>query len=150
MPYMLKLADERGEQLKMIADREGKTVADVVTDAIRAKIDAGVIPAALPGVYVAKADENVTIEMQGFSGEVSAIEAAKLADSLREAGTSLSPADVERKQRWLEGLGALSGIKVERMASGVRLVSPITGQKYPLTFGVASDLADQIEREIAE
>ena len=54
--------------------------------------------------------------------------------------------DAARKRRWLEGLAALSGVKVERMAQGVRLVSPITGKKYPLTFGVAADLADQIDR----
>lgn len=143
---MLKLSDERGAQLKMIAEREGKTVVDAVSDMIRSKIDAGTIPADLPGVSIAKTGETVRIEMPGFAGEVSAIEAAKLADSLREAGTPLTPADVERKQRWLAGLAALSGIKVEKMASGVRLISPITGQKYPLTFGVAADLADQIDR----
>lgn len=146
MAYMLKLPDERGAQLKMIAEREGKTVVDVVTDHINAKVAEGVIAADLPGVTIAKTADGLKIELPGFGGEVSASEAAKLADGLREAGAPLTPADRERKQRLLEGLGALTGIKVERMASGVRLVSPITGQKYPLNFGVAADLANQIDR----
>ena len=72
---MLKLSDERGAQLKMIAEREGKTVVDAVSDMIRSKIDAGTIPADLPGVSIAKTGETVRIEMPGFAGEVSAIEA---------------------------------------------------------------------------
>ena len=142
MSYKLKLTDERGAQLRMIAEREGKTVADAVADFIRAKIDAGVIPADLPGVTVARSGDEIRIELPDFMGEVPAIEAAKLADTLRESG------DATRKKHWYEGAGALTGIKVERMASGVRLVSSVTGKKYPLTFGVAADLADQIEREI--
>lgn len=146
MPYMLKLPDERGAQLKMIAEREGKTAGDVVSDMIREKLAVHALPADLPGVTVTRSDRVVRIEMPGFEGEVSASDAAKLADGLREAGAPLTPADRERKQRLLEGLGALSGIKVERMAQGVRLVSPITDKKYSLTFGVAADLADQIDR----
>ena len=69
-----------------------------------------------------------------------------LTDALREAGARLTPADVERKQKLIESLAALSGIKVKRMAQGVKLVSPLTGKEYPLAFGVAADLADQIDR----
>lgn len=145
MSYLLKMPDERGAQLKMIAEREGKTAVDVVTDMIRTKLAEYGISADLPGVTVEKTDKTVRIEMPNFEGEVSAIEAATLADSLRDASAA---ANAEGKRRWLEGLGALSGIKVERMAQGVRLVSPITGQTYPLTFSVAADLADQIDRTV--
>ena len=43
-------------------------------------------------------------------------------------------------------MAALSGIKVKRTGNGVKLVSPFTGKEYPLAFGVANDLAGQIER----
>ncbi len=145
MSYLLKMPDERGAQLKMIAEREGKTAVDVVSDMIRTKLAEHGIPADLPGVSIAKSDKTVRIEMPNFEGELSAIEAATLADRLRDASAG---ANAERKRRWLEGAAALSGIKVERMAQGVRLISPLTGQTYPLTFSVAADLADQIDRTV--
>ncbi len=146
MAFNLKLPDERGKQLQMIAVAEGKSVVDVITDHIRAKVAAGVIPADLPYVDVTKTDTGLTVAMPGFEGAVPAGEVPALADALRGAGAKLTPADVERKQMVIEGLAALSGIKVKRMAQGVKLVSPFTGKEYPLAFGVAADLADQIER----
>ncbi len=146
MVHILKLQDERGEQLRRIAAAKGVTMIQVIEQAIQREIDAGTIPPDLPGVTVTQTPDAVRITMPDFDGELSALEAARLADSLREAGPTLTADDAARKRRWLEGLAALSGVKVERMAQGVRLVSPITGKKYPLTFGVAADLADQIDR----
>ncbi|MFP5479252.1 MAG: hypothetical protein ACLGIE_06105 [Alphaproteobacteria bacterium] len=146
MAFNLKLPDERGKQLQMIADAEGKSVVDVITDHIRAKVASGVIPADLPFVEVNKTASGVSVAMPGFDGDVPAGEVPALTDALREAGARLTPADVERKQRLIEGLAELSGIKVKRMAQGVRLVSSRTGKEYPLAFGVAADLADQIDR----
>jgi len=146
MAFNLKLPVERGKQLQMIAEAEGKSVVDVITDHIRSKVAAKVIPADLPYVDMSKTDTGLTIVMPGFEGAVPASEVSSLADALRGAGAKLSPADVERRQKLMEGLAALSGIKVKRMAQGVKLVSPITGKEYPLAFGVAADLADQIER----
>lgn len=146
MAFNLKLPDERGKQLQMIAEAEGKSVVDVITDHIRAKVAAGVIPADLPFASVEKTATGLSLALPGFEGDVSAGEVPALAHALRSAGAKLTPADLERKQRLIEGLAALSGIKVKRMAQGVKLVSPITGQEYPLSFGVAADLADQIDR----
>lgn len=146
MAFNLKLPDERGKQLQMIAEAEGKSVVDVITDHIRAKVAAGVISADLPYVDVTKTDAGVNVAMPGFEGAVPAGEIHALADALRDAGAKLTPVDVERKQMLIEGLAALSGIRVKRMAQGVKLVSPFTGKEYPLAFGVAADLADQIER----
>jgi len=145
MTHNIKLPDERGEQLKMIAEREGKTVVDVITDHIRAKIAEGVIPADLPHVEVTQTETSVAISAPGFDGSLPVDKAPLFTNVLREVGAKLTPADIERKQRLLEGLGALTGIKVERMARGVRLISA-SGQEYPIAFGVAADLADQIER----
>ncbi|MFA7433930.1 MAG: hypothetical protein WCZ72_09470 [Gemmobacter sp.] len=146
MAFNLKLPVERGKQLQMIAEAKGKSVVDVITDHIRAEIAAGTISADLPYMEVEKTPAGVSIATPGFAGEVPAAEAPVLVGVLREAGAKLSPADVERKQKLIEGLAALSGIKVKRMAQGVKLVSPFTGKEYPLAFGVAADLADQIER----
>lgn len=147
MAYNLKLPEERGEQLRMIAEREGKTVVDVITDHIRAKIEQGVIPADLPLVDVTKTETGVDISAPGFEGSVPASEVPTLTEALRDAESKFTPADIERRQKLIELIGALSGVGVKRMARGVKLVSPITGKEYPLAFGVASDLAGQIERE---
>lgn len=146
MAFNLKLPEERGIQLQQIAEAEGKTVVDVITDAIRVKIEAGVIPADLPNIEVVKTPDGITIDAPGFSGDVPAGEVPVLAEALRMAATKLTPADVERKKKLIEGLAALHGIKVRRMGAGVKLVSPITGEEYPLAFGVAADLGDQIAR----
>lgn len=146
MAFNLKLPVERGKQLQMIAEAEGKSVVDVITDHIRAKVAAKVIPADLPYMDVTKTDTGLNVAMPGFEGDVPADEVSALANALRTASAKLTPADVERKRKLIEGLAALSGIKVKGMAKGVKLVSPITGREYPLAFGVAADLADQIER----
>ncbi|WP_439559894.1 hypothetical protein [Roseinatronobacter sp.] len=146
MAFNLKLPDERGKQLQMIAEAEGKSVVDVITDHIRSKVDAGVIPADLPYTAVTKTMNSVIVEFPGFEGEVPFQEVSALVFALRGAGEKFSPADVERKQKLMEALSSLSGVKVKRMAQGVKLVSPNTGEEYPIAFGVASDLASQIER----
>lgn len=77
----------------------------------------------------------------GFEATIPASEGPTLADVLK--GSATLSADPERKLRWIEGLAALSGIKVKRTGKGVKLVSPLTGEEYPLAFGVAADLADR-------
>ena len=142
MAFNLKLPDERGKQLQMIAEAEGKTVVDVITDHIRAKVAAGVIPADLPGVEVTKAPEEITIRAPGFTASLPMDEGSTLADLLKQSG----PSDLERKKRWIAGLAKLSGIKVKGMGAGMKLVSPSSGEEYPLSFAVAEDLGDQITR----
>ncbi|MBW7056983.1 hypothetical protein KY389_09790 [Paracoccus bogoriensis] len=143
MAFNLKLPVERGKQLQMIAEAEGKTVVDVITDHIRAKVAAGVIPEAIPGIDVAKDGPAISIKAPGFEASVPLNEGPTLADLLKDAASATD--DPERKARWIEGLAALSGVKVKRMGAGVKLVSPLTGKEYPLASGVAADLADQIK-----
>ncbi|MBY0136902.1 MULTISPECIES: hypothetical protein [Paracoccus] len=145
MSFMLKLPDERGEQLRLIAADKGITIPQVIESWIQKEIEAGTISADLPGVDVTSAGPVIRIEASGFAVEVPSAQGPTLADVLRGAA-EMDPSDKDRKRRWLEGLAALSGVKVQKMAAGVRLVSPITGQVYPLAPGVAADLASQIER----
>lgn len=144
MSYMLKLPDERGAQLRQIAAAKNTTIPDLIADYVRAEIEAGTIPADLPGIEVAKEGESITIKAKGFEATIPAKEGPTLADLMRASGNA--PSDPERKLRWIEGLAGLSGIKVKRAGNGVKLVSPFTGKEYPLALHVASDLADQIDR----
>lgn len=144
MSFMLKLPDERGEQLRQIAAAKSTTIPDLIAGFIRAEIEAGTIPAAVPGIDVANDGSTITIKAHGFEASVPMGEGPTLADLLK--GSATAHDDHDRKQRWMEGLAALSGVKVKRMGAGVKLVSPFTGKEYPLAFGVAADLAGEIER----
>lgn len=144
MPFMLKLPDERGEQLRQIAAAKNTTIPDLIADLVRSEIEAGTIPATVPGIDLVRDGDVINIKAHGFEASIPANEGPTLADLLRDSATAT--ADPERKQRWFEGLAALSGVKVKRMGAGVRLVSPLTGNEYPITFGVAADLGDQIEK----
>lgn len=148
MTNHIRLPAERIEQLRMIAEAEGKTITEVVADLIRSKVDAGVIPGDVPGIDVTSTGPAITIRARGFEAEIPADQGPTLGDLLRGAGNVTS--DPERKKRWIEGLAALSGIKVKRAGSGLKLISPITGQEIPLNLDVAADLGDQIERKAAE
>jgi len=143
MSFMLQLPNERGEQLRQIAAAKNTTIPELIAALVRAEIEADTIPATVPGIYVATTGPDITIRTaSGFEATIPASEGPTLAGLLKQSG----PADLERKKRWIEGLAKLSGIKVKRMGAGMRLVSPTTGKEYPLAFGVAADLADQIER----
>lgn len=143
MSFMLKLPDERGEQLRRIAAAKNTTIPDLIGDLVRAEIAAGTIPAAVPGIAVATDGASITIKAKGFEASVPMNEGPTLANLMKNPGALSDP---DRKLRWIEGLAALSGIKVKRTGKGVKLVSPFTGEEYPLSFGVAADVADQIER----
>lgn len=143
MSFMLQLPDERGEQLRQIAAAKNTTIPELIGALVRAEIEAGTIPATVPGIDVATTGPEITIRAaNGFEATIPTSEGPTLADLLKQSG----PADLERKKRWIEGMAKLTGVKVKRMGAGMKLVSPITGKEYPLAFGVAADLGEQIER----
>lgn len=146
MSYILKLPAERGEQLRQIAAAKNKTVPEIIGDYIRAEIDAQTIPADLPGVEVQKTPSELKIIMPGFEGAVPLSQVRILTSALRRADDEAAPEGKEHIRNLRAGIAALSGVSVKRMGGGLKLVSPITGRKYPMAFGVAADLADQIDR----
>ncbi|WP_444665744.1 hypothetical protein [Cereibacter changlensis] len=147
MAYMLKLPNERGEQLRQIADAENKTVVDLITDFIRQKIAEGVIPADLPNVELETTEAGMNVALPGFAGSLPAVEIPSFTAALRSMALKMPPGSEGSKQRLADFSSAFTGVKLKRMGAGVRLVSPITGKEYSLASSVAADLADQIERE---
>ncbi len=144
MPTHISLPNERVEQLRMIAKAKNTTIPEVIAGFVRAEIEKGTIPAAVPGIDVASDGPTITIKAKGFEATLPMNEGPTLADLLK--GSAMSTSDPERKKRWLEGLAALSGVKLKRAGNGVKLVSPLTGREFPLNLDVAADLADQIDR----
>lgn len=148
MPTHISLPNERVEQLRMIAKAKNTTIPEVIAGFVRSEIEAGTIPAEIPGIDVTNTGPAITIRARGFEAEIPADQGPTLGDLLRGAGNVTS--DPERKKRWIEGLAALSGIRVKRAGNGLKLISPITGQEIPLNLDVAADLGDQIERKATE
>mgnify|MGYP001228340217 CR=1 FL=1 len=144
MPTHISLPNERVEQLRMIAKAKNTTIPEVIAGFVRAEIEKGTIPATIPGIDVSADGPTITIRANGFEASVPMNEGPTLADLLK--GSATSTADPDRKRRWIEGLAALSGVKVKRAGNGVKLVSPITGKEFPLNLDVAADLAGQIDR----
>lgn len=143
MAFNLKLSDERGKQLQMIAEAESKSVVDVITDHIRSRVAAGVITADLPHIRVEKTGAGVMIKLRGFTASVSADDVPAFIAALRAAGVKASPTEGARKLAERFGFGDVS---MKRMGAGVKLVSATSGDQYPMPFSVAADLADQINR----
>lgn len=144
MPTHISLPNERVEQLRMIARVKNTTIPEVIAGFVRAEIEKGTIPAAVPGIDVSKDGDTITIKAPGFEASVPVGEGPTFADLLRLSATST--ADPERRKRWLEGMLALSGVKMKRAGNGVKLISPATGREFPLNLDVAADLADQIDQ----
>lgn len=143
MPTHISLPNERVEQLRMIAKVKNTTIPEVIAGFVRAEINKGTIPATIPGIDVSITGPQITIRAaSGFEATFPVDQGPTLAGLLKGAATATT--DPERKLRWMEGLAALSGIKVKRAGNGLKLVSPITGQEFPLNLDVATDLADQI------
>ena len=145
MPSHISLPNERVEQLRMIAKARNTSIPEVIAGYVRAEIEAGTIPAEIPGIKIVNTGPVITIKAGDFSAEIPAAEGPVLADLLRDAGSL--KADPERKKRWLEGLAGLSGIKVKRAGNGLKVVSPLTGREFALNLDVAVDLGDQIEKK---
>lgn len=145
MPTHISLPNERVDQLRLIAKAKNVTIPEVIAGYVRAEIHAGTIPADIPGIDVTSADASIKIQSGDFSAEFPRAEGPALADVLRGAGSFNT--DPERKQRWLQGLARLSGVKVKRAGNGLKVISPITGKELPLNLDIASDLGDQIERK---
>lgn len=134
---------ERIKQLELIAKAKGTTIPNLIGDYIRTEIAAGTIPADIPGIEVVKAPDSITIRAQGVSVVIPMGEGQTVADLLRTASEVSDPA---RKKRWLEGAAALSGVRVKRAGNGIKVISNTTGNEFPLSLSVATDVADQIER----
>ena len=148
MAYMLKLSDERAEQLRQIAAAKNTTIPELIADLIRDEIKAGTIPGTVPGIDLARDGDTIHIKAQGFEASFPMNEGPTLADLLRDSTTAT--ADPERRRRWLEGMAALSGVRIVRTGrNSLKLVSPLTGREHSLPVSVAADLGDEIDRAVS-
>lgn len=148
MPVLVKLPDERGQQLKMIAEREGKTMVEVIEDHIHRKIEEGVIPADLPGFEV-EIKQGASISLKAMMAEFEVVvsdERAKLAAEVLRLSANAKSATEAMLRRDMIKKVAEGSLKIEGTANGVRLIDLKSGKTYTTTSSVAIDIAEQIER----
>ena len=146
MPTHIRLPDERAEQLRLIARAKNQTIPEVIADFVRAEIEKGTIPDAIPGIDVTKSGPEIVVKARdGFEVSIPLGEGPTVADLLRESG-ELTPSDPERKARWLQGVSVLAGVELKRAGNGLKIVSPTTKREFPLNLDVAVDLAHQIDK----
>ena len=133
---MLRLDPRRLEQLKAIAAASGTSHAGVVTQIIREKIAAGVIPADIPGVTVFKTASGVAIELTaGHRQEYRTSAALRLAQTIRGVVGGSEPPVVNLD----------AGFAVLKQGTGFKIAAPFPGPEVGFPADLALDLADLIE-----
>lgn len=145
---LIRIPLRRHEQLKLLAQKLGLSLADTVAHMLKEQVAAGVLPAGVPGIEV-KADAGSVIltvdenQPVRFTREV----ARQMAEGLR-AVADFSLLNAQK-------LGRSAGIPWEfrpsdnytiaRQGAGIRFGAPFGGKAVMLTADLARDLADQIE-----
>jgi hypothetical protein len=133
---MLRLDPRRLEQLKAIAAASGTSHAGVITQVIREKIAAGVIPASIPGVTISKTASGVAIELSAGHRKIYSVSAAlRLAEAIRGV--------VEGSETPVVNLDA--GFAVLKQGTGFKIVAPFPGPEVSFPADLVLDLADLIE-----
>lgn len=146
---VVRIPLRRHEQLKLLADKLGLSMADAVAHMLKQQVAAGVLPAGVPGIEVKSDGEAVVLRVDEnqparFSRDI----AKQMAEGLRGvADFSLLNA---------QKLGRSAGIpwefrpadnySIARQGSGIRFGAPFGGKAVMLTPDLARDLADQIEQ----
>lgn len=137
MPNMLNLPAERIEQLRAIATaRRLPTTTAVVAYLIRKEIEAGTIPADLPGISVAATPAGVVL---GFDDRAPSIlskaDAAKLARTIKQVVAGESGGLVDIAGNWI----------VQGRGHWVKVHVPASADGRTFSRDLALDLADLIE-----
>lgn len=134
-PVTVRLDHRRLEQLKAIANAEGSSVADVVTQIIRTKIADGVIAPSIPGVTVRPVSDGVLIDLgEGKPTTYSSASAREFANAIRtvaKGGSSIVSLDHH--------------YGVVRQGTGIKIAAPFPGPEVAFPVSLAEDLADLIE-----
>lgn len=130
----IKIPRARAEQIKEIAQTHGITIADLVARWVRQEIEAGAIPAGLPGVKVViNTNDNVSITLNDLMLDPTRAEAVEFAQKLREISAGH---DAALKARFAA---------ITRRGDGFSVTSPFTGRKFPMSRSIAGEVAEQIE-----
>ncbi|MBJ7578151.1 hypothetical protein JHC09_09650 [Devosia sp. MC532] len=138
-PVTVRLDPRRLSQLKSIAQVEGISVADVITQIIRAKIEAGTIDQSIPGISVERVTSGIRVDMgQGNAVTYSLDAAGALARAIRSVVEG-APSQLNVDLRF----------GVVRQGTGIKIIAPFPGAEVAFPLTLAEDLAGLIEQALS-
>jgi hypothetical protein len=144
--HSIALPYERYFQLKNLADALGQSLTDTIGTFIKQAINAGQIPADIPGWTVEREGEQIHFANAetGLAWRWSLAAAQDVADSLKE----LSDPDPDFKRG--AHLNADAGwIQIDRKGRGIRIIDSERKITCPVSLGIAQDLAGLIRKAAA-
>ncbi len=130
----MKLPAMRMAQLKAIAAAHQITVPALLERWIAQEIEAGVIPAGLPGLIVEiNTADSVGLTLGDLKLDPTRPEAVEFSRHIRKLAAGHK-----------ESLNARFA-EVRRRGTGISVTSPFTGKKFVMSFSTAENVADQID-----
>ena len=148
--WTIKLPPVRGEQLQILADVWGITVADAVGVMLRQQVKAGVLPADLPGVTCVRKGESMILGFEGgASVKMSHRNARHVAMAIR-ARAGLREVEM-RTFAFLEAPDpslSQSQVTIDRRGTGVNVT--INDCRKSFSLSLAAELADLIDQRLDE
>ncbi|MCF8483839.1 MAG: hypothetical protein K9G71_01410 [Rhodobacteraceae bacterium] len=147
MSTNIRLAPQRIEQLRILAESEGKTIPEVISGFIAGAVSEGRLNPDLPGVAIRIDDDVLTMEAGKFKASMPANSAQAFSAGLRATLIASSESDKRRVSNLLtDMLSAFGGTEIIRAGNHISLASPIAAKDLIVPKSVVVDLADQIDR----
>lgn len=138
MSAIIKLPQERHDQLKALSEKWNLSIADCIGKMINEQIAAGELPEGLPGVTVKKYRAGAKLVTPDLDLTFKRLEYLEAAGKAIRAMTR--PAKGKSLVKPPEGLG------VARRGTSVKITDTSTGKVTTLAPSIAEELADQMER----
>jgi hypothetical protein len=143
------LPDEREAQLRAIAVAHNVTVADAVGLLIKWAIDAGKVPAGIPGIEVQRTAEGIVLNFGDFERTLSLELAQAYATTLRWFATPKADGIPFAVTSLAQALSGAHLVGITRRGTSVK-VAGLNGEgERTLAPSIARELADIIEHTAA-
>lgn len=139
MSQMIKLPDERAEQLRTLSKNLGISIAECIGLFINEQIEKGNLEPDVPGFRIIKNDKGYKLKTDiadfRFARQKFLDDAAKAIRAITKPGTDnpLMPSP--------------EGMKLARRGTSIKIIETSSGKQITLAPSVANDVAGMLERE---
>jgi hypothetical protein len=135
---VVRIPPRRLEQLRIIGEVLGLSVADTIAHMIRKEVEIGTIPADIPGIMIEAIEGGVSIKIDdGLPVVMTAAGAKSLAASIRSAvAGKAGVANLDHHFMFM------------RRGAGYKLAAPFPGEEHSVSGDLALDIARLIEKAV--
>lgn len=144
MPTHIGLPDEHAERIRRFADAQKITMADAIGELIQIAVEAGKIPAGLPGYEVTRSGSTITITAEGGYRRSFNLELAKAfstgLDRLADKKGDISKGGISGALNGLAFIGAEQFVGIKRRGNSIKIIDE-NGNERTLAPSVARELA---------